>query len=745
MRTFAGWCVRHRRIVLGAWAVVLILTLAIGNKVGATWSNSFTLPNTPSAQALTLLQSVAPQQSGDMEQIVFTTSGGAKVTDPAVESQINTMIAKIQALPHVTTITSPYTTVGAKDISVAKTTAFISVNLNQQQPALTSKEATRFVNTATSADGHGVKVAVSGQLAELSDKQSFGGTGPGAVLALIVLFLIFGSVFAAITPLISALFALGTAIGVIDLLSHVIKMPQFAPELVLLIGLGVGVDYALFIVTRHRQGLVAGKEPEDSIVNAVNTSGRAVLFAGIIVVIALLGMFALGVSFLYGLAVAASIGVLLTMIAALTLLPAMLGFIGPKVMSRKQKRNLAENGPRIVGADSKGFWPNWADRIRNKPILPALGAFVIIVAVALPFFSIFLGQADQGSDPAGTTTRVSYDMLSKGFGPGFTGPLELIAVVTPDQHGVIGTVSSAVARHSDVASVSPPIYIPDHHTAGDDVALLEVYAKSSPQAKSTTNLVNELRNTTLPKATAGTGVRVYTSGDTAFFIDFANVLGSKLPLFVGVVVLMSFILLAIVFRSLVIPLTAAIMNLLSIGAAFGMLVAVFQWGDLGGLFGIGSTGPIEEFLPVMMFAIIFGLSMDYQVFLVSRIHEEYVKSGDNRVAVRNGLAATGKTITAAALIMILVFGSFILGGERVIKEFGVGLAGGVLIDAVLIRMAIVPALMTMFGKANWWFPKGLDRVLPRVAIDADDLDQGPTPAPTTDRPVDPELTGSGVH
>ena len=740
MRTLAGWCVSHRRIVLAAWAAVLIFFLVVGNAVGATWGNSFTLPNTPSSEAIKLLQSVAPQKSGDVEQIVFTTSGGQTVTDPTVKSQITTMIGRIEALPHVTAATSPYTSAGSKDISRDGTTAFIPVDLNQQQPALTQKEAIKFVDTAQTGDGHGVTVAVTGQLAEFADKISIGGTGPGALLALVVLLLVFGSIFAALTPLISALFALGTATGLIDLLSHVIKMPQFAPELTLLIGLGVGVDYALFIVTRHRQGLVAGKSPEDSIINAVNTSGRAVLFAGIIVVIALLGMFALGVSFLYGLAVAASIGVLLTMTAALTLLPAMLGFIGPKVMSRKQSRNLKENGPRIVGADNKGFWPNWADRVRSQPILPAAVALIIVVVLAIPFFSLQLGSADQGSDPAGSTTRVAFDMLSKGFGAGFNGPLQLAAVVTPSQKSVMDSLVDKVQAQPDVASVTGipctsgalaicPIYVPDRHSSGDDVAILQVYPRTAPQDAATTSLVNDLRNNTLPRATAGTGIHVLVSGNTAFFIDFANVLSHKLPLFVGVVVLMSFLLLAVVFRSLVIPLTAAVMNLLSIGAAIGILVAVFQYGDLGGLIGIGQTGPVEEFLPVMLFAIIFGLSMDYQVFLVSRIHEEYVKCGDNKIAVRNGLAATGKTITAAALIMILVFGSFILGGQRVIKEFGVGLAGGVLVDALFIRMAIVPAVMTLFGKRNWWFPKWLDRLLPRVSVDADDLVHVPEAEP----------------
>jgi RND superfamily putative drug exporter len=409
------------------------------------------------------------------------------------------------------------------------------------------------------------------------------------------------------------------------------------------------------------------------------------------------------------------------MISALTLLPALLGFIGPKVMSRKQKRNLAQNGPRIVGADSKGFWPNWADRVQRYPWLAASLALIVIVVIALPFFSLRLGSADQGTDPAGTPTRVAFDTLSKGFGPGFNGPLLLVSVVQPDQRDVINTVVHDVSQQPDVAKVAQPLFIPPK-TGSGDVMLLNVYPKTAPQDAATTDLVNHLRSDTLPQATAGSGVKVLVAGTTAIFIDFANVLASKLPLFIGLVVLLSFLLLMTVFRSFVIPLTAAVMNLLSIGAAFGILVAVFEWGYGGSIIGLTGTSPIEAFLPVMLFAILFGLSMDYQVFLVSRMHEEYIKSGNNnRVAVRNGLAATGKTITAAALIMILVFGSFILGGERVIKEFGIGLAAGILVDAILIRMCIVPSLMMLFGKWNWAFPKWLDRALPRLSVDADDL------------------------
>ena len=717
MKSLATWCVRHRLVVVLLWVAALVGMTLLSQGVGTAYSNSFSLPNTESTQALNLLQAAAPRLAGDQERIVFHTTDGTPVTDPAVEATINTMITKVQALPHITMVESPYSPLGAHQISADKQTAFINVTFDVQGQNVSTQQSKDFVNAALTAQSKTLQVAVSGQIAEQADRQSFGGTGLGVLLAGVVLLLVFGSIFAMALPLLSAMASLGTAIAVIGLLSHVVKMPVFSTELVLLIGLGVGVDYALFIVTRHRQGLIAGGDVESSIVTAVNTSGRAVLFAGIIVCIALLGMFALGVSFLYGLAIAAAIGVSFTMIAALTLLPALLGFIGPRVLSRKQKRDLAANGPRVVGSGTKGFWPKWADFIQRQPIVPAVVALLVVLIVAMPFFSLRLGSSDQGNDPTYTTTRQAYDLLSAGFGQGFNGPLQLVVAEKGQvDTATLAKLAAAVAEQPDVKSVVPPIVLPAHN--GQQVAVISVYPDSSPQASATTDLITHLRTTTIPAVTAGTAVTVYVGGTTAIFADFAKVLTSKLPLFIGLVVVLSFILLAIVFRSLVIPLTAAVMNLLSIAAAFGILVAVFQWGWLGSVFQVNQTGPIEAFLPVMMFAILFGLSMDYEVFLITRIQEEYFKSGkNNSVAVRNGLAATGKTITAAALIMILVFGAFILGGIRVIKEFGLGLAGGIAIDAVLIRMAVVPAIMLLLGDANWWFPKWLDRILPHVTVD----------------------------
>ena len=430
-------------------------------------------------------------------------------------------------------------------------------------------------------------------------------------------------------------------------------------------------------------------------------------------------MLALGVSFLSGLAVGAAVGVAATVLAALTLLPALLGFIGPRVLSRRQRRNLAADGP--AEAPLTGFWSRWALFVQRRPVVPVAVALVIIGTLASPFFSLRLGTSDQGNDPVGTTTRMAYDMLATGFGPGFNGPLQLVAEVpTSTEPGFAHRLVAGVTAQPDVARVEPAV-VPAKQ--GIDVLLVNVYPKTAPQSAATTDLINQLRVSTIPRATAGSGVDVYVGGQTATFVDFDHVISDKLPLFIAVVILLSFLLLVVVFRSIVIPLTGALMNLLSLGAALGILVAVFQKGWLASAIGVSSSGPIEAYLPVMMFAIVFGLSMDYQVFLVTRIHEEWLTTHDNATAVRNGLAATGKTITAAALIMIMVFGSFASGSERVIKEFGLGLAGAVLVDAVLIRMAIVPALMRMLGRANWWFPRWADRLVPHVSVEPQTHDQ----------------------
>ncbi|TML69713.1 MAG: MMPL family transporter [Actinobacteria bacterium] len=727
MRTLAGWCVRHRRLVVTGWLVALIGLTAISHSVGASYKDSFSLPGTQSFEALNLLQQVAPKASGDREQIVVAVEQG-KVTDPAVRGQVEAMLAKVATLGDVASVASPYGPTGAAQISSSGEIAFANVTLTKQAAKITTGEAKKFVDTAKAGAGNGVQVEVEGQVAKSATRASVSSTGLGAAAALVVLLLVFGSLLAATLPLLTAGIALGSSVAVIALLSHLLNTASFSSELSLLIGLGVGVDYALFIVTRVRQGLQRGTPVEQAIVDAIDTSGRAVMFAGIIVCIALLGMFALGVSFIYGVAVAASIAVLFTVVAALTLLPALLGFFGTRVLGRKARRRLAAG--ELASSDESPSWGRWARTLRERPALIAAAAAALMLLIAVPFFSMRLGSADAGSDPAGSTTRKAYELLAKGFGPGYNGPLQLVAQINnPAQEAAFTTVTAAIAKTSGVVRVTAPTLI--HSGAGKpSVATADVYPSGSPQDASTTNLLHRLRDTIVP-ASSSSGLHVLIGGQTAIFDDFAGVLSSKLPLFIGAVVLLSFLLLTAVFRSLLIPAVAALMNLLTAGAAFGLITAVFQWGWAAGLLGVDTTGPIEAFVPVLMFAIVFGLSMDYQVFLVTRIYEEWHRRGDNREAVTHGLAATGRTITAAGAIMVLVFAAFILGGERVIELFGLGLAGAVFLDALVVRSVLVPGLMLLAGKANWWLPQSLDRLLPHLNVEgsAHQHDKGGQPDP----------------
>jgi RND superfamily putative drug exporter len=728
MRKLARWCVVHRRLVIVGWLVGLIALTAAKQSIGTDYRDTFDLSGTQSFDALNLLRASAPKAAGDTEQIVVATKTGS-VRDPAVRARVETMLANLAKLPDIASIGSPYAKAGAGQISRDGTVAFAEVKLTKESIKILVPEAKKFVNTARAAQGGALEVEVSGQVAEQAEQTQAASTGIGAFAALVVLLLVFGSALAATTPLITTGVALGVGSAVIGLLSHLINMASFSSQLSLLIGLGVGVDYALFIVTRMRQGIGRGKEVPDAIVDAIDTSGRAVMFAGITVCIALLGMFALGVSFLYGVAIAASITVAFTVLAALTFLPALLGFIGPRVLSRRQRRKLAASGPRPEVATA-GFWVRWSGAIGARPGVFAAVAAIVIAVIAIPFFSMRLGSSDNGSDPGNTTTRKAYDLLAKGFGPGYNGPLQLVAKVDgPAQRAAFERVREAVAKTPGVVAATPTSVL-GATAGGGGVAIADVYPKGSPQDASTTQLLDDLRGTVVPAATGSAGINVLVGGQTAIFEDFSQVLSSKLPLFIGVVVLLSFLLLTAVFRSLVIPAMAAAMNLLSAGAAFGVITAVFQDGFAAGLFGIDKTGPIEAFVPVLMFAILFGLSMDYEVFLVSRIYEEWLRGGDNRAAITRGLAATGRTITAAAAIMILVFGAFILGGERIIELFGLGLASAVALDALIVRSALVPALMMLCGDANWKLPRVLERALPRLNVEGSvDHDDVHPPAP----------------
>jgi RND superfamily putative drug exporter len=723
LKSFAYFCVRRRWFVLGAWVLLFVLINVVAHAEGSAYSNVFSLPNTNSAHAETLLEKGFTAKSGDVDQIVFHSRGG---TVASHETSIQSMLTKVEKLPDVGSVTSPFCTgsftksetlsngtcLGASQVSKSGTIAYAVVNFSKNANVLTNPEIQAVVTQASKVGSSALSVNFGGNaFGDLSSPTGSPYEAFGLIATAIVLVLAFGSFFAMLLPLGVALFALGIALAGGELLSHILAIAQFAPILGSLIGLGVGIDYALFIVTRSRQELKRGATVEDAVASAINTSGRAVLFAGSTVCIALLGMLILGLSFLNGVAVTASLAVLITMLASMTLLPALLGFQKQHVLSRRERRELAANGPGPIVVS--GPWQRWAHFVSRHPRVLTFAAIAMIATIIVPFFSLQLGSSDQGSDPAGSTTRQAYDLLAQGFGPGFNGPLTVVGSLhNPNDLVAMEHLDASLAHKPGIASVAPLITNPQK-----TVGIINVIPTTSPQSAKTVSLIDTIRNKYIPAATSTSHTQIYVGGITAIFADFARVLTGKLPLFVGVIVLLGCLLLMVAFRSVLVPLVAAVMNLLAVGASFGLVVAVFQWGWGTSLLGAG-TGPVESFLPIIMIAILFGLSMDYQVFLVSRMHEEYQNTSDNEEAIIRGQANTGRVITAAALVMICVFLSFAIGGERVIAEFGIGLGGAVLIDAFIIRTILVPSLMHFIGKANWWMPRWLDRIVPRVAVEA---------------------------
>ena len=721
MTRIARACLHRRWIVLVAWIVAAIALVMVAGSTGSNYVNNLTLPGKGSQQASDLLKQKFPVQSGDRETIVIAATDGT-VKDAAVKAKVVPMLAEVAKLPNVATVVSPYSPAGATNVSKDGSIAFAQVTYKGEWSDLDKADGTRLIDTARKADAGPVRVELGGSLIEQSERNEGGlGEGVGLLAAIIVLFITFGSFAAMGLPIVTALFGLAVGLSGVGIMSNVLDTANFATQLGFMIGFGVGVDYALFIVTRFRDAYHAnGGDKEAAIVLAMNTAGRAVLFAGITVVIALLGMLLLGVNFLYGVAVSASLVVALVMIASLTLTPALLGFWGTRIgNTRRDKRHAkkAETETPKVSA-----WRRWSDTVGRRPWPIAIVTTLVLLAICGPLTNMRLGSSDAGNNKEGTTTRAAYDLLAKGFGPGFNGPL-LVVAQTGDE-GKLAGLQATLKETPGVGAVSPPRVNP----AGD-TAVLQVFPTTSPESASTSNLVNHLRDDVIPSA--GTGAAVYVGGLTAAFIDLSDTFSAKLPLFIGIVVLLSALLLLVVFRSLVIPVQAALMNLLSIGASLGVVTLIFQEGWGTGLLGI-ETGPIEAFLPVMLFAIVFGLSMDYEVFLISRIREEWVRSGDGRQAVGDGLAATGRVITAAATIMIVVFASFITGGERVIMEFGIGLAVAVFIDAFFIRCLLLPAVLHLCGDATWKLPKWLDRILPHWALELEDeVPATPAAAPAT--------------
>jgi RND superfamily putative drug exporter len=722
MASIARWCYGHRFVVLGMWLAALVGLGVVNAAVGSGYTDNFALPGTESTKALSLLQSAFPAQAGESDTIVWQVRQGS-VRDAAVLQPVSAMLDKVAHAPNVAGVTSPYIAQGATQISPDGRTAYAAIHLTSFGRRVPVDDVKNIISIAQTVRTSDLEVELGGNAIQQVNQVSLGFSEVvGVAAAAVVLLLAFGSLLSMTLPLITAIVSLIAATYSIGLLSNTVTMSQVAPTFAALIGLGVGIDYALFVVTRHRSGLKAGLSPEESAIRALNTSGRAVIFAGLTVCAAMLGLFVLGLSFLNGIGVSAALMVLFNVAAAVTLLPALLRVMGMRVLSRRERRALAEHGPHEV--HDRGFWARWAGIVQRRPRLLVPAALIVMVLLAAPVLSLHLGSSDQGNDPANTTTRKAYDLLVEGFGPGFNGPLQLVGEVhsTADRQAFAALLDPVRAAPGVKAAIALPAQ------PGATVTIMQVIPTTAPQDAKTSDLITRLRHDVIPSAQRGTTLTVYVGGQTAIFDDFAEVLTAKIPLFITVIVGLGFILLLIAFRSVVVPLTAAVMNLLAAGASFGVVVAFFQWGWGSDALGLGKAGPVEAFLPAIMLAILFGLSMDYQVFLVSRMHEEWVHTRDNIRAVTVGQASTGRVITAAATIMICVFMAFVFGGQRIIAEFGIGLASAVFIDAFVLRTVLVPALMHLFGRANWWLPRWIDNRLPHLAVEPAS-DAAPQPAP----------------
>jgi RND superfamily putative drug exporter len=712
MLGIARWCMAHRRRVVVAWVVVAVLVTVVAQAIGPKYASVYSLPGTETQRASDLLTQEFKAQSGDADAIVFHVSTGT-IDSSAVRAAIAPLLARVGGLPHVAGVVSPYGAGGSAQVSRDRTTAFATVNYDKAANVLPNATGTPLLKLVKAVRVPGLQVAAGGQVIENAEGFNVGpATEVGVVAALFILLITFGSLAAAGMPLITAGLGLITGVALIGVATHVTAIPMVAPDLALMIGLGVGIDYALFIITRFREDYLEFGDLERSVVAAMDTSGRAILLAGATVVIALLGMFATGVAFMYGLAIAAVIAVLLTMVASLTLLPALLtGRLGVRLV-RPRAARAHRFGRRAATEPRRSAWRRWSEVVKARPWPLALGSLAVMVILLLPVFAMRLDSSDAGNDPANMSSRHAFDLLAQGFGPGFNGPLLLVAELpSRDRASALPALRALASSTPGVVAVTQPRIAPS-----GTVAVLEVYPNSAPQAVATTNLVNHLRKTVLPAFDQQKGVTVLVGGFTAGSIDFSHVLATKLPLFFGLVILLSALLLLVIFRSIVIPVQAAIMNLLTIAASLGVTVAVFQKGWLAGVLGV-EKGPIEAWVPVLMFAVVFGLSMDYEVFLISRVREQWLRRGDASAAVGDGIALTGRVITAAAAIMIVVFLSFTLGNQRTLKEFGFGLAVAVFFDAIVVRCMLLPAVLELLGPTTWRLPRWLDALIPHINIE----------------------------
>ena len=758
------WCHDHRRMVVIGWVALLFFANGIAGAVGEAYRQDFSLNGFESTEGFSLVESSFDDGSGSPQsgQIVFQAEQG--VDDPEVQAAMEELFTEVEAIPDVVSVQSPYDPGGEFQISNQGenpgTIAFATVNLPEDIDFTRAAEIADEIRELV-PEVEGLRVELGGFLFaefEQPSAELF-----GLAFAVIILIVAFGSVLAMGLPVGVALFGIGLGGALTILASNLAEVPDFAPFIGVMIGLGVGIDYALLIVTRYREQLHAGHDIRESIGIAMDTAGRSVVFAGATVVISLFGMLFMGIGFIGGLGITASLTVFATVLASITLLPALLGFAGMNIERTKWRGIIAAGfvALGLVGAGLKvgplagagfalalltivlGFFVKplqrevqhrppkprqetvayrWSRVIQHRPWPFALGATGVLILLALPVLGLRLGFSDESNFADDTSTKQAYDLIVEGFGAGFVGPIYLVAEVdSPEQVAALAAVNDAVAGDPNVVAVlGPQPNDPDSPTAVRWI----VTPVGGPQDEATTSLVGHLRNDLLPAVEEEAGARVLVTGLVAANVDMSQYMSERMPIFFGAVLTLSFLLLMVVFRSLLVPLKAVIMNLLTIGAAYGIVVALFQWGWLSDLTGV-QPGPIEAWVPMMLFAVVFGLSMDYEVFLLSRIREEWKRTGDSRTSVADGLAATAKVITAAAAIMVVVFGSFMLEFERTMKMMGTGLALAIFLDATIVRMVLVPSTMELLGDRNWWLPKWLDRILPNIDVEGHAGDAAP--------------------
>ncbi len=708
------FCVRHRFVVCGVWLVAAVALIAVSHSLGETTSEDLSLPGTDSQRAADTLAKSFPNQANGSSPIVLHAAHG-KLTEARYAGAVDQAAAAVAKAPHVASVVNPLTPQGASALSKDQSTGYLSVTLSESPGELSVQEAQTIIDAANPAKAAGLEVQTGGQLGQKVSKPATEISELiGIVAAMVILTFAFGTIAAMLLPIVNALLALLTSLAIIRILGHVLTVPSVAPTLATMIGLGVGIDYALFIVTRHFRGLGDGLDYDESIARAAATSGGAVFFAGSTVTIALVSLAVAGIPLVTTMGEMAGIAVVVAVLAALTLLPAALAIAGPRINAlrvRPPHRDL-----RPEAATEQGAWARWANEIARHPLLAGLAALAILVPLMIPLLSLNLGQQDTAALSTSTTARKAYDLLSENFGPGVNGPL-LIAVSlgSPAKNAEdprLRALQHDIATTPGVAAVTP-VQISQSGTT----AYFNAIATTGPAEKATEELVERLRSAAIPQAEKGTDMQADIGGSTAGFVDLAARISEKLPLQILVVIALSFVLLILAFRTVVIPAQAAVMNLLSIAAAYGVLTAIFQYGWLSGLIGLEGPVPVVSYVPLFMFAVLFGLSMDYEVFLVSQI-EEHVHSGqDNRESVVSGLVTSARVITSAAFIMVFVFGSFVLNGDPTVKQFGVGLAVAVILDSTVVRCLLVPALMLLMGRVNWWMPHWLGRIVPHTSIE----------------------------